>query len=273
MNSQPHVLIVAGSDPSGGAGIARDVETVAAFGLHASLAITAVTVQTHDAVRAVEIMKPALVEQQMRAALEAGSVKAIKIGMLATAETVEAVASVLRGHAHIPLTLDPVLAASSGRALLEPEAIELLKRELMPLCTLTTPNLIELSILTGQKRASSEAEAISQGQMLLREGCPAVLIKGGHASGVEATDILTTHSAPPQFFTLPRLDTEMRGTGCILASAIASLIARGDRLEDSVKAAKTFLYRQLSQATHGSVGSHQLSSETVGLRWSRRSRP
>lgn len=247
MSSPPHVLVVAGSDSSGGAGIARDVETVASFGLRACLAVTAVTVQTHDAVTRVETMPPALVEQQMRAALEANAVAAIKIGMLATAEIIEAVATVLRDYPEVPAILDPVLASSSGRALLEPEAIRRLNEVLMPLCTLVTPNLPEMAILTGRKEAASEAQAIAQGEMLLETGCQAVLIKGGHADGADATDILLQVGASPSSYSLPRLDVRMRGTGCILASAIASLTARGKAMDESVRAAKAFLYRRLSK--------------------------
>ncbi|WP_274426815.1 hydroxymethylpyrimidine/phosphomethylpyrimidine kinase [Chelativorans sp. YIM 93263] len=243
----PHVLIVAGSDSSGGAGIARDIETVGAFGMRTCLAVTAVTVQTHDAVRTVETMPPLLVEEQMRAALEANPVAAIKIGMLAAAETVEAVAAVLRDHPHIPTVLDPVLAASSGRALLVPDAIARLKRVLMPLPALVTPNLHELALLAGEETAADKDNTIRQGEQLLLAGCQALLLKGGHAAGDEATDILLRPGAAVHRFSLPKLTVEMRGTGCILSSAVASLLARGERLENSVAKAKRFLHHSMSR--------------------------
>ncbi len=235
--SMSHVLVIAGSDSSGGAGIARDVETLAAFGTKACLAVTAVTVQTHTAVERVELCNPELVEAQMRAALSANVVAAIKIGMLGSRETVERVAAVLRDHAAIPVVLDPVLASSSGRALLSDDAIAVMRKSLMPLCTLVTPNLPELTLLSG----GSEEDEHQQAGDLLEGGVKTLLVKGGHADGPRAVDTLYQAGEPPLRFEGPRLPGTMRGTGCMLASAIAAGLARGDGLEASVRAAKTHL--------------------------------
>lgn len=241
----PSVLVVAGSDSSGGAGLSRDVETVAAFGLRAAVTVTAVTVQTHGEVRAVELLPPALVARQMAAALEAESIGAVKIGMLGTGETGEAVASVLEEHAHLPAVLDPVLAASSGGALLEPQAIAVLRNRLFPTCALVTPNWPELARLTGNQPAESEEEAASQGDALLALGCRALLVKGGHAPGSRSTDILLRPGHPPARFDAPRLQARMRGTGCVLSSAIAVGLARGLGLEECIEEGKKYVTQVL----------------------------
>ncbi|TIX36483.1 MAG: hydroxymethylpyrimidine/phosphomethylpyrimidine kinase, partial [Mesorhizobium sp.] len=190
------------------------------------LAVTALTVQTHDAVMEILHSPPSLVADQMRAALQANEVAAIKIGMLGTAEIIAAVAAVLRENRQVPAVLDPVLASTSGRALLEAGAIAVMKRDLMPLCCLVTPNLPELALLIGSELAVDENGALQQGQRLLAAGPQAVLIKGGHASGPQSTDILLRSDHQPIHVDLPRLATSMRGTGCMLASAIAAHLAK-----------------------------------------------
>ena len=234
-----HVLVVAGSDSSGGAGIARDIETIAAFGLRACLAVTAVTVQTHAAVTRIDACAAALVEAQMRAALEANCVSAIKIGMLGDKDVVGCVASVLAAHGSTPAVLDPVIAASSGRSLLADDALDRLRGTLMPLCTLLTPNLPELAILTESAPAQDEAEIHIQARQLLDAGAPAILVKGGHGHGRRAVDILIRPGLPSLRFEGPRLTGTMRGTGCMLSSAIAGGLARGEGLEECIRAAKT----------------------------------
>lgn len=246
-----HVLVVAGSDSSGGAGIARDIETIAAHGLRCCLAVTAVTVQTHRAVEGIELVAPALVAAQMRAALEADRVAAVKIGMLGKADTIEAVASVLRLHPGLPVVLDPVLASTSGRALLAPEAIGRLRRRLMPLCRLVTPNIPELALLSESQEATDETELLRQGRLVLNGGPAALLVKGGHGGGESSTDLLVTGEGPPLRFDAPRLECGMRGTGCMLASAIAAQLARGEPLEESVRMAKRHVFDALYRDVSG----------------------
>ncbi|TIT24000.1 MAG: hydroxymethylpyrimidine/phosphomethylpyrimidine kinase [Mesorhizobium sp.] len=242
MRREAHVLVVGGSDSSGGAGIARDIETIASIGVRTCLAVTALTVQTHDAVMEILHSPPSLVADQMRAALQANEVAAIKIGMLGTAEIIAAVAAVLRENRQVPAVLDPVLASTSGRALLEAGAIAVMKRDLMPLCCLVTPNLPELALLIGSELAVDENGALQQGQRLLAAGPQAVLIKGGHASGPQSTDILLRSDHQPIHVDLPRLATSMRGTGCMLASAIAAHLAKAKPLEDSVREGKRLVF-------------------------------
>lgn len=247
LRSEPHVLVVGGSDSSGGAGIARDIETIASLGLRTCLAVTAVTVQTHESVRDIRHLQPRLVADQMRAALQANEVAAIKIGMLATAEIVVAVAGVLREYPHVPAILDPVLASTSGRALLEAGAIRVMTRDLMPLCRLVTPNLIELALLAGVEPAADESDAVRQGRKLQAAGPQALLIKGGHSSGPRSTDILLRSDHEPVRFHMPRLAGSMRGTGCMLASAIATHLARASPLEDSIRKSKLYVYQRLQK--------------------------
>jgi hydroxymethylpyrimidine/phosphomethylpyrimidine kinase len=246
-----HVLIVAGTDSSGGAGLSRDVETIAAFGLRSSVAVTAVTVQTHASVERIKPMPPDLVREQMRAALAANDVAAIKIGMLCGKAIIKAVTDVLRENSQAPVVLDPVLASSSGRTLLDPAAIEKLKRELMPLCAIATPNLIELGILVGEETATDEARAERQARCLLETGCAAILVKGGHATGTQSTDMLVREGREIVRFTAPRLAAEMRGTGCMLASAIAARLALGEPLEDCVREAKRYVFEQIASLGRG----------------------
>ncbi|WP_404926255.1 hydroxymethylpyrimidine/phosphomethylpyrimidine kinase [Mesorhizobium sp. ORM16] len=247
LRREPHVLVVGGSDSSGGAGIARDLEAISSFGVRSCLAVTALTVQTHEAVQEIHPMQPGLVADQMRAALQANKVGAVKIGMLATAEIVFAVASVLRDNPQVPTVLDPVLASTSGRALLEADAIAAMKRDLMPLCCIVTPNLPELALLIGSELAVDENGALQQGQRLLAAGPQALLIKGGHASGPRSTDILLRSGHEPIRFDAPRFATSMRGTGCMLASAIAARLANARSLEDGVREGKLFVFEKIQK--------------------------
>jgi hydroxymethylpyrimidine/phosphomethylpyrimidine kinase len=247
LRREPHVLVVGGSDSSGGAGIARDIETISALGVRTCLAVTAVTVQTHEAVLGIHDLPPGSVADQMRAALLANKVVAIKIGMLGTEQIIVAVAAVLRENPRIPAVLDPVLASTSGRALLEAGAIGVMKRDLMPLCHLVTPNLIELAVLAGSPPAVDEDEVLQQGQQLLAARLQALLIKGGHATGSRSTDILLRSCQEPIRFDAPRLAGSMRGTGCMLASAIAAFLANARSLEDVVRNGKLFVFEKLQE--------------------------
>jgi len=241
MNSRPKVLVVAGSDSSGGAGIARDVATLAHFGVGAAIAITAVTAQTHAAVHAVEPISTHLIDAQMRAALAADPIAAIKIGMMATAEVVQAIADVLGDNIAIPVVLDPVVASSSGTKLLSDPGLERLRQRLLPATSLMTPNLPELGILTDREIARSDVEVAGQAAQLLDMGCPAVLVKGGHMDGAQAIDTLYMTGLPPQHFASLRLKATLRGTGCMLSSAIAAHLALGHDMRAAITAAKIFM--------------------------------
>ncbi len=240
-----HVLVVAGSDSSGGAGLCRDIETVAAFGLRGAVAVTAITVQTHDRVEQVQPVDPALIFAQMRAALAANHVGAVKIGMLGTTGAIGAVAAVLAEHPALPAVLDPVLVSSSGHMLLDAAAIADIKARLMPLCRLITPNLPELAALAAMPEAADAAEAIGQASLLINQGAQAVLVKGGHSLGRQATDILVEPGVEPTQLSLVRVAATMRGTGCILASAIAARLARDQSITAAVEEAKRFVFERM----------------------------
>lgn len=240
----PHVLVVAGTDSSGGAGIARDVETLAALGVRACLAVTAVTAQTDRLVERVEPMPARLVESQMRTALAGGLVRAVKLGMLAKTETAEAVGRVLAEHPDLPVVIDPVLVSTSGRLLIEDDAVSAYEG-LYGRAALITPNLPELAVLAGSAEAGTEAEAASQALVLVQRGARAVLVKGGHARTEEAADLLVTAGGITRH-AMPRIDVSMRGTGCALASGIAAQLALGRPLSASVWAAKDLVFQRLS---------------------------
>lgn len=239
-----HVLIIAGSDSSGGAGIVRDVETVTAFGLKAAIAVTAVTAQSDRRVTAVKAMEPGLVKAQMQAALESGKIDAVKIGMLANAGIVAAVADILERHPTPPVVLDPVLASTSGKALLEPDGMRLMIECLLPRADLLTPNLPELALMTGTTDFAVSVQA------LLQLGIRAALIKGGHANDAaptrglardRCTDLLIRPNHSPVNFEGTRHRGTLRGTGCMLASAIACGLATERGLEGSIDAAKRYV--------------------------------
>ena len=242
MNMTPHVLIVAGSDSSGGAGIARDIETVASFDVRTAIAVTAITAQTHSEVLAMEPVDASLVESQMRAALSANSIVAIKIGMMATEDTVLAIIDVLSDHPSIPVVLDPVISSTSGARLLSLAGVELLRSQLLSLCLLATPNLPELGILAGSNATVQTEEAASlQARILLGMGCRSVLVKGGHAVGPESIDILHSAGQQPRLFTSPRYKATLRGTGCMLSSAIAANLALGRDMDAAIRAAQALV--------------------------------
>ena len=247
----PRLLTIAGSDSGGGAGIQADLKTFAAHGGYGMSVITALTAQNTVAVTAVVAVTPEMVAAQIDAVFEDLGVDAVKIGMLANAGIIAAVAERLaawraRGAAP-PVVLDPVMVAKSGDALLEDAAIAALRDELLPLATVVTPNLPEALRLTGLPTSSEEER---QGAALaLAERGPAVLIKGGHGVGEEVVDLLYAEGAWHRF-TGPRITTRAtHGTGCTLSSAIAARLARGEALPAAVEGAVGYL-RQAMLTAH-----------------------
>lgn len=242
------VLVIGGSDSSGGAGLARDVRTLAHFGTRALCAVTAVTAQSDAQVTAIHLVPADIVRAQIEAAFATCRVDAVKIGMLGTRATVLAVAAALAGHAGLPLVLDPVLAASSGRELLDAAGAAALREVLLPRATLVTPNIPEAAALLGTVQALTPEQLLRQAQELLALGPQAVLLKGGHASGEEASDLLLARAAAPRRFTAPRSASTRRGTGCALATAIAAALAAGLTLEAACARAKQHVTELLQSA-------------------------
>jgi hydroxymethylpyrimidine/phosphomethylpyrimidine kinase len=241
------VLVIAGSDSSGGAGLVRDVRTLAHFGVPALCAVTAVTVQSDSEVSAVHVVPPELVSAQIRAALATGRVAGIKVGMLGTRATVLAVAASLPPRTAVPLVLDPVLAASSGAHLLDAAGRAALLEILLPRVTLLTPNIPEAAALLGTPLAETEEERLRQGEALRALGPEAVLLKGGHGGGTEAIDILLTGNAV-HHLAAPRAAATRRGTGCALAAAIAAGLAVGLDLYAACARAKQHVRELLQHA-------------------------
>ena len=247
-------LTIAGSDCSGGAGIQADLKTFSAFGVYGASAITALTAQNTRGVSAVEPVAASFVVAQIEAVLGDLAAGAIKTGMLANAGIVEAVAGALRSGPACPLVVDPVMVATSGDILLAPDAVDAVKRALVPLATIITPNLAEAACLLGASVAGSEAQAVAQAKALLALGCEAVLVKGGHGSGEAAVDILCD-SAGIERFARPRIDTpHTHGTGCTLSAAIAALMAQGAGLREAVGRAKTFVWEALAHGRALGIG-------------------
>ncbi len=239
------VMTIAGSDCSGGAGMQADLKTFQHFGLHGLTAVTCIVSETAHIVRRVDPVDPSMMEDQIRLMLEAFPLTAVKTGMLGSAEHVRRVAHIFRAHPHVALVVDPVMIASTGASLLEPDAIDVYKNDLLPLATVITPNIPEAETLlghaiTGQDKMEAAARELSESY-----GC-AVLLKGGHLGGDECTDLLFENESVHRF-TSPRQDIQAsHGTGCTLAAAVASGLALGKSLTDSVAAAKAYLDESLA---------------------------
>ncbi len=241
------VLVIAGTDSSGGAGLSRDIATLTRLGLEAQCAVTAVTAQTDRELTAVELLPPQLVQAQIGAALATRRAGAIKIGMLGGAAIVAAVAAAIPPRERVPLVLDPVLASTSGAALLDAGGRAALGALLLPRATLLTPNIPEAALLLGAAPAASAAEIIGQGRALCARGAAAVLMKGGHAGGELASDWLVTADGSVREFSAPRLPGTRRGTGCALSSAIAAGLAAHLSLEAACQRAKEHVTELLRQ--------------------------
>lgn len=245
-NTPPRVLTIAGSDSGGGAGIQADLKTFAAHGVYGMTVLTAVTAQNTRAVTVVEALSPELVRAQIDAVFEDIGVDAVKIGMLANAGLIRAVAEGLRRFRPPHVVLDPVMVAKSGDPLLHDGAVAALAGELLPLATLITPNLPEAERLS-RRPVTTEEERSAAARHLGRHGA-AVLVKGGHGEGDEVVDLLFADGEIHRF-AHPRIHTtSTHGTGCTLSSAIAARLARGDGLVAAVGEAIDYLHGAISAA-------------------------
>ncbi len=254
----PRLLIIAGSDSGGGAGIQADIKTATALGVYAMTAITAVTVQDMARVRAIHPVPASIVRDQIVCVLKEIGADAIKIGMLGSRATVEAVADALAGHASIPIVLDPVLSSTSGTPLLEASAIDIMTSRLFPLAALVTPNLPEAEQLAGVN-IGGETEIISAGRRLLEFGAKAVLLKGGHTEGECVRDILVG-AGGTEIFEAPRIaGRSAHGTGCTLSTAIACGLARRVYLSDAIRQARNYVRAALEFAPDFGTGIRPLN--------------
>ncbi|UTP40035.1 bifunctional hydroxymethylpyrimidine kinase/phosphomethylpyrimidine kinase [Phenylobacterium sp. LH3H17] len=241
------VLIIAGSDSGGGAGIQADIKTVTALGGYAATAVTAVTVQNTLGVTGVHPIPAAVVEAQARAVLDDIGADAIKTGMLGDVAMVETVARVLDSARTLPAVIDPVMVAKGGASLLAAEAVVAVRTLLIPRAALLTPNAPEAEALSGLAVATTD-DLRRAGEALLKLGARAVLMKGGHVAGATVIDVLVTPDGETTFEG-ERLETRhTHGTGCTLASACATGLAQGLSLTEAVARAWAYVHEAMRRA-------------------------
>lgn len=246
---QGRVLIIAGSDSSGGAGVQADIKAVTALGGYAATAITALTVQNTKGVSGVHEVPGDVVAGQIAAVLDDIGADAIKTGMLASPGVIETVVNAIEeaGAELLPLVVDPVMVASSGARLISEEAAAALKARLIPGAALVTPNAPEAEALTGI-RVEDVDDQRAAGEALLALGARGALIKGGHLDGPQVMDVLVTRNGM-RIFSRPRIRTRhTHGTGCTLASAIAALLAQGMAMDRAVEQAGDYLHEAIARA-------------------------
>jgi len=250
----PIVLTIAGSDSGGGAGIQADLKTFSALGCFGTSAITAVTVQNTLGVSGIHSIPQEIVKEQIIAVLDDIKPEAIKIGMVHSTELAVAIASVLLDYPQIPIVFDPVMVATSGDKLIENGTINTLKQVIFPLAALVTPNLDEAALLTGMEiRDVKDMEAAAA--KIIRSGCNAVLVKGGHLKGKCLFDGYLDKSGHKQVFESEFVDTNnTHGTGCSLSSAIASFMARKLELLPAIAEAKIYVQHAIESGKDVKTG-------------------
>jgi hydroxymethylpyrimidine/phosphomethylpyrimidine kinase len=251
---RPCALSIAGSDSGGGAGIQADLRTFAAHGVHGLCVVTALTAQNTRAVTAVHEVPAGVLAAQWRALLDDFVIGAVKTGMLGTRRQVLAVTRLLGGRpGPMPVVVDPVMVATSGAVLLDPDALTALRERLLPLADLLTPNLPEAELLLGRRIRAGD-DLAHAARELLALGPRAVLLKGGHLPGGSVVDVLCT-LADDVRIRHRRLAVEGHGTGCTLSAAVAARLARGDDLVDAVRGAGDYVHRALRGAFRPGLGS------------------
>src|SRR6266568_2045928 len=250
----PIAVTIAGSDSGGGAGIQADLKTFSALGVYGASVITALTAQNTRGVRAIHDVPPAFIAEEIDAVFSDLAVGAVKIGMLSQAAVIETVAAGLNRHGQRNVVLDPVMVAASGDPLMAPDAVEVLRRVLIPRALVITPNLPEAAALLDSAMARNESEMRAQAEKLLTFGCGAVLIKGGHGTGPESVDILLDATGQVRLASERVVTAHTHGTGCTLSSAIAAGLARGLALTDAVGQAKAYVSAAIAAADRLAVG-------------------
>lgn len=251
----PTVLTIAGSDSSGGAGIQADIKALSALGIYAASAITAVTAQNTQGVYGVYPIPPDFVATQIQRVWNDLRIDAVKIGMVGNASVVRTLCTVLQSYRG-PIVYDPVMVSTSGHRLMEAEAVDIVCQDLLPCCTLVTPNLAEARLLSGMDIDTVD-DMEHAAQLLSQRYHTAFLLKGGHLAGKQMCDILC-HEGHVTRYTLPRVDScNLHGTGCTLSSAIAAYLARKNPLEEAVRVAKAYVHRAILEASHLQIGQGQ----------------
>ena len=242
------VLIIAGSDSGGGAGVQADIKSVSALGGFAATAISALTAQNSLGVHSIYPVATDFIKEQMKVVLEDIGADCLKIGMLHNADVIDAVSAVIKDSAkNIPLVADPVMVAKGGASLLDESAHSAMITKILPLATLLTPNAPEASFLSGIKVVDVDSQQVA-GETLLKKGARAVLVKGGHISGSNITDLLVTKNGVFRFESKRILTQHTHGTGCTLASGIATGLAQGMDLYRAVSRARSYLSAAITTA-------------------------
>ncbi len=258
----PRVLSIAGSDSSGGAGIQADIKTIAMLGGYAMTAVTAITAQNTVGVQGIVAIPPEMVAQQIASCVSDIGVDAVKIGMLHDEAVIAAVAAALESVA-VPIVLDPVMIATSGAALIAPDAAAAMRELLFPEAALITPNIPELAALAGRSFNGTQA-MIAAAEELAEASGAAVLAKGGHGEGETITDVLVIPGEAPLMFDHARIDTRhTHGTGCTLSSAIATLLGRGKTLPEAVRLGREFVFSAIAAAPGYGAGHGPLGHQAV----------
>ena len=247
-------LTIAGSDPSGGAGVQADLKTFAALGVYGVSAIAALTVQNTQSVGAIHDVPADFIAAQIDALFDDLDIAAVKIGMLSRATSVAAVADALDRHSARNIVLDPVMVATSGAYLLAPEAVGALRSMLFAPALIVTPNLHEAAALTGASLARNEREMEIQAREILALGARHVLIKGGHGDGEDSVDLLVGQGEVTRFAAKRIATKNTHGTGCTLSSAIAAGLAKGLALKEAVAQAKRYVTAAIAAADALHVG-------------------
>ncbi len=251
----PIALTIAGSDSSGGAGIQADLKTFSALAVYGASVVTALTAQNTKGVSAIHDVPADFIAAQMDAVFSDLDIAAVKIGMVSQRAAIATIAAGLERWRQSAVVLDPVMIATSGDKLLAPDAIDVLKRVLMPRALVVTPNLPEAAALLDAPIADTEAEMRAQGERLLALGPQAVLVKGGHGHGAESVDLLIEPTAFTRLAADRIATRNTHGTGCTLSSAIAAGLAKGLALAEAVRAAKTYVTAALAAANRIEIGS------------------
>lgn len=250
----PCILTIAGSDSGGGAGIQADLKTAAALGGYACTAVTAITVQNTQGVTDIYPVPATIVAGQIHAVMDDLRPAAIKTGMIPNADVAQVIAQALTAYPHIPVVIDPVIRSGTGRRLMDDPVKDILRHSLFPLATLVTPNTDEAAALTGYP-VNTVTDMERAARQLLRAGCQAVLVKGGHLPGATIDHVLATADGEVLRISTPRIDSpHLHGTGCTLSAAIAILLAGKKSLYEAVTLAINFVQQAIEHGRELHIG-------------------
>ena len=265
----PVALTIAGSDSGAGAGIQADLKTFAAFGVYGVTVITAVTAQNTVCVRDVQEIEPGTIAAQLDAVADDFNIASLKTGMLSSAAIIETVAAGIQRHQLAPLVVDPVMVAKSGDRLLREDAVEALRRLLLPMARVVTPNIPEAEVLAGRTIRNRD-DRLAAARDIMQLGAEAVVIKGGHSDEDPIVDVLIDQTGIYEYRASRVVTSSTHGTGCTFSAAIAAALARGQDLPSAVAEAHEYVSRALATAPglghgHGPLN-HQVSAEALDVR-------